>query len=195
MKLSSAGRRAGDLRVIDTAKGQKCLADETALDWEQTGTTGAEGTTSATGKTGTTGATGPTGPSGPTGSLSSAFVDAYYSSATPQIVATNGEVGFDTLQAVSGFVAAVPSLSTGFEAETAGTYLVTVTVVSPSATVQLNVEGVGVEPVFPEACAASSCGFTRILQLNAGDSVVLVDERIGLSEFDAGTGITIVRIA
>jgi hypothetical protein len=89
----------GQLRVIDTDKGQACNSSEKALDWSQTGgagatgargptgsrgptgpkgTTGARGatgTTGAAGMAGTTGATGPAGPSGPAGS--SAKPDVY----------------------------------------------------------------------------------------------------------------------
>jgi hypothetical protein len=49
----------GQLRVIDTDKGQACLASELALSWSQTGPTG------ATRPTGATGATGPPGPQTP----------------------------------------------------------------------------------------------------------------------------------
>jgi hypothetical protein len=75
------------LRVIDTSKGEHCLSNEIALDWNQTGLTGATGVTGATGATGVagatgaTGATGPAGPSGPSGiagptSLASGSTDA-----------------------------------------------------------------------------------------------------------------------
>jgi hypothetical protein len=55
------------LRVIDTSKGQSCLGNEIALDWNQTGPTGATGLTGATGATGPTGGTGVTGATGATG--------------------------------------------------------------------------------------------------------------------------------
>lgn len=64
---------SGALRVIDTAKGQKCSGTELALTWSQTGpkgTTGARGPTGKTGSIGpkgTTGAVGATGPRGPSG--------------------------------------------------------------------------------------------------------------------------------
>lgn len=58
-KLASAGARAGDLRVIDTEKGQTCAPDEIAVSWRQNGATG------PTGPMGATGATGPTGPTVP----------------------------------------------------------------------------------------------------------------------------------
>jgi hypothetical protein len=42
-KLTKAVLRPGALRVIDTDKGQQCLADETPLTWGQTGPTGPTG--------------------------------------------------------------------------------------------------------------------------------------------------------
>jgi hypothetical protein len=50
----------GQLRVIDTDTGGKCLASELPVDWSQSGPTGATG---ATGATGPTGQQGPPGPS------------------------------------------------------------------------------------------------------------------------------------
>ncbi len=52
------GQPQGSLRVIDTAKGQKCQASETGLNLNQTGPTGPAG------PKGATGATGPQGPAG-----------------------------------------------------------------------------------------------------------------------------------
>lgn len=68
--FKSAGNPPGALRVIDTAKGQKCGASELAVNWNETGRrgpTGARGATGARGSTGATGAPGPSGPSGPKG--------------------------------------------------------------------------------------------------------------------------------
>jgi hypothetical protein len=50
----------GQLRVIDTDAGGKCLASELPVNWSQSGPTGATG---ATGATGPTGQQGPPGPS------------------------------------------------------------------------------------------------------------------------------------
>jgi hypothetical protein len=66
-KRSSGGVFApprGSLRVIDTAKGQGCRKNETALNWNQTGQRGPQG---PQGPKGDTGATGPQGPKGDTG--------------------------------------------------------------------------------------------------------------------------------
>ncbi len=57
------GKLNGALRVIDTAKSQKCAANELALNWNQTGPKGATG---AKGAAGPKGATGPRGPIGST---------------------------------------------------------------------------------------------------------------------------------
>jgi hypothetical protein len=54
-------KNTGALRVIDTAKKQKCLTSELALSWSQKGPTGPVGTTGVTGPTGDRGPTGPTG--------------------------------------------------------------------------------------------------------------------------------------
>jgi len=55
----------GQLRVIDTDKGQTCNPSELQLQWSQTGPKGATGPTGATGPKGATGATGPEGPQTP----------------------------------------------------------------------------------------------------------------------------------
>jgi hypothetical protein len=55
----------GALRVIDTATSAKCLASETALNWNQAGPTGSRGVTGATGGAGPSGPKGPSGPQGP----------------------------------------------------------------------------------------------------------------------------------
>jgi hypothetical protein len=53
--------KGGDLRVIDTAKGQKCQAGEKALGWSQRGPRGLTGAAGATGPTGAAGTTGAKG--------------------------------------------------------------------------------------------------------------------------------------
>jgi hypothetical protein len=57
----------GQLRVIDTAKGETCLPSETALTFNQTGIQGPQGPPGPQGPKGDTGATGPAGPAGPAG--------------------------------------------------------------------------------------------------------------------------------
>jgi hypothetical protein len=54
----------GQLRVIDTDNGGRCLASESPLAWNQTGPTGSTGASGPIGATGSTGPTGPTGTSG-----------------------------------------------------------------------------------------------------------------------------------
>ena len=53
----------GQLRVIDSDKGGRCVASEIPLSWSQSGPTGPTGATGATGPTGPTGPKGATGPS------------------------------------------------------------------------------------------------------------------------------------
>ena len=60
----------GQLRVIDTEKGETCKSNETAISWNQKGPKGDQGIQGPKGdkgETGATGATGPTGPQGPQG--------------------------------------------------------------------------------------------------------------------------------
>jgi len=57
----------GQLRVIDTGKGESCKNNETAISWNQKGVKGDTGATGASGATGATGSPGPAGPQGPTG--------------------------------------------------------------------------------------------------------------------------------
>jgi hypothetical protein len=57
----------GQLRVIDTEKGESCLPSETSLTFNQTGIQGPQGPPGPQGPKGDTGATGPQGPAGPPG--------------------------------------------------------------------------------------------------------------------------------
>ncbi|MDB5059500.1 MAG: hypothetical protein JWO59_2972 [Chloroflexi bacterium] len=58
---------AGNLRLIDTSKGQTCSKNEVAVSWNQRGLTGASGPTGPTGSKGDKGVTGPAGLAGPIG--------------------------------------------------------------------------------------------------------------------------------
>ena len=66
-------KNEGQLRVIDTGRGERCRPSETALSWNQQGPHGAagpqgpKGDTGPQGPKGDTGATGPQGPQGGTG--------------------------------------------------------------------------------------------------------------------------------
>src|SRR5215831_8140115 len=57
----------GQLRVIDSSRGERCLSTENPLNWSQVGPPGSPGVTGATGATGPSGARGPTGPAGAAG--------------------------------------------------------------------------------------------------------------------------------
>jgi hypothetical protein len=59
----------GQLRVIDTEKGESCKNNETAISWNQKGVKGDPGAAGPPGATGATGATGPPGPAGPQGPI------------------------------------------------------------------------------------------------------------------------------
>ncbi len=61
------GGPKGSLRVIDTAKGEKCKKNETALSWNQKGPKGDKGDKGDTGAQGAQGVQGPQGPQGAQG--------------------------------------------------------------------------------------------------------------------------------
>ena len=110
-KLSGTTMRAGDLRVIDTAKGQQCNADETPLTWNQrgvTGPTGAKGATGATGETGPTGSTGPTGATGATGPTGATGTG---TTGPTGVTGPTGEQGLDGTARAYGRIAADGGLS------------------------------------------------------------------------------------
>ncbi len=67
-KTSQGQQPPGALRVIDTGLGKVCNANESPLNWSQTGPTGARGPTGGRGPTGPGGAGGGRGPTGPEGS-------------------------------------------------------------------------------------------------------------------------------
>jgi hypothetical protein len=210
-------KTSGQLIVIDSS-GKGCEEGWTPLTWSQTGPTGARGPTGptgATGLTGATGATGPTGPTGPTGAtglkgatgatgptgptgaLSSAYVDAFNS--VPRFVSPGGTVNFDTTLIGSGIVVgALPDKS--FTVTTSGVYQVTVDLQLDSGiTAQLSVNDVGVGPSLSLGCGSNSslgdCTFTRLLSVNAGDVIRLVNSGAFGGTVFPGSGITIIRIA
>lgn len=61
------GGGKGQLRVIDTAKGETCKKNETALSWSQRGPKGDKGDPGSVGAAGPAGASGAQGPAGPAG--------------------------------------------------------------------------------------------------------------------------------
>jgi hypothetical protein len=184
---SSYSKTTLALHVIDTSMGQKCNpVTELPLFWNQVGPTGVTGATGATGATGTIGATGATGPAG---TLTSAYLDAY--SSASQFVFSGDSVIFET-NSVAPVGISVDAGHTLFTVASAGTYLVTVALENPALSVQLQVNGVGVGPTLAEFCSNSSCGFSRLLTLSAGDAISLVG---GLGATSTGSGITIARIA
>ena len=61
------GPLIGNLRIIDTSKGESCKQGEQAISWNQKGQVGPAGPAGAKGATGATGPAGPVGPAGPAG--------------------------------------------------------------------------------------------------------------------------------
>jgi hypothetical protein len=178
----------GALRVFGKSKDfQQCNAGEKPLDWSQTGPTG------LTGPTGPTGTSGATGPTGPTGTLSSAFLDAYHSLMVPQVVAVGGAVSFDTVFNVSGITL---TGGTNVTVTATGFYQVTVDLQAGSSIIaQLSLNGVGVGPSISLVCGVVSCTFMRLLFVQVGDVVRLVNSGASDGVVYPGSGITIVRIA
>jgi Collagen triple helix repeat (20 copies) len=190
-------------QLIVAISGKGCEEGWTPLNWNQTGQTGPTGLTGPTGPTGLTGptgATGPTGttgttgPTGPTGTLSSAFFDAFTSAG--EVIAPGAAVPFDVVHTASGFIFTPVS----FTVTASGFYQVTVDLQGNSNIVaQLSVNGVGVGPSLLLGCGLASingdCTFTRLLNLNAGDAIQLVNSGAGPGQVLDGSGITIVRIA
>jgi hypothetical protein len=101
-------------------------------------------------------------------------------------------VAFDTNSQPPVGIAANAGHTT-FTVASAGSYLVTVALAQGNTFVQVQVNGSAVGPLLSEFCPISSCGFSRILTLNAGDAISLLSTSGGSA--GAGSGITIVRIA
>jgi hypothetical protein len=167
----------GALRVFGKSKDfQQCNAGEKALDWSQTGPTGATGAT------------------GPTGAVSSAFLTAF--TTADVTVAAGAAVPFDAVPLASGISSTgIPAFTT-FIVAAGGVYQVTVDLQGNSALVaQLRKNGVGVGPSFLLNCSTSSCFFTSLLSLTAGDGIDLVNAAGVSGSVGIHSGITIVRIA
>lgn len=158
-------KTTGRLIVIDSGKG--CEEGWTPLNWSQTG------------------------PAGPPGALSSAYLDAY--SSALQVVPLGHPISFNTVVIGSGIVAG----ATFFTAVKGGVYEVTVDLqgVQSALTVQLNVNGFGVGPYLYLDCVASTCSFTRIVSVATGGMIRVFNVGAGPASVDAGSGISIVRIA
>jgi hypothetical protein len=73
----------GDIGVIDTSAGATCRANETPLNWDQTGPAGATGATGQAGQNGQPGQTGATAGTGPQGLPGPS--DGYYNAASGPI--------------------------------------------------------------------------------------------------------------
>jgi hypothetical protein len=102
----------GQLRVFDpeSATSKKCSANETELDWNQTGPKGDPGPAGPAGPAGPTGPTGPQGPAGASGTSQAYFATNSHVVDTTDTTGVHGDV-FNTLSGL-----------------TSGTYLVWATV-------------------------------------------------------------------
>ena len=119
-------------------------------------------------------------------------MDAFVSATQPVV----GTVPFDTTVIGSGIVVgALPDKT--FTVTMSGVYQVTVDLQElTDIFAQLSVNGVGVGPSLHLNCIAiGDCTFTRLLSVNAGDVIRLVNSGAGGGFVGTGSGITIVRIA
>jgi hypothetical protein len=116
----------GALRVVDTAKNQKCLTSELAVNWSQTGPIGAKGPTGSTGAPGATGASGPTGATGatgPTGPVGSARGYARVMGATLDTASSKGVLGVEYDHGLYCFdLSFMPSVVVANEVSDSGAY-------------------------------------------------------------------------
>ena len=119
------------------------------------------------------------------------YLDAY--SSDDQITAP-ANLNFDTTtETPSGIT--IGGSNTTFTVDSAGEYLVTVTMVNEnSAVLQLQVDGIGVGPVLSDH-GTRNWGFSRILSLDAGDAITLGNSAGVTAAYGAGSSITILRIA
>jgi hypothetical protein len=118
------------------------------------------------------------------------YLDAY--SSDDQVTGP-ANLTFDTTARASGIT--VGGANTTFAADSAGEYLVTVTMVNEnSALLQLQVNGSGVGPVLSDH-GTRNWGFSRILSLGAGDAITLNNAAGVTAAYGAGSSIAIVRIA
>jgi BclA C-terminal domain len=118
------------------------------------------------------------------------YLDAY--SSDDQVTGP-ANLTFDTTAQASGIT--VGGANTTFAADTAGEYLVTVTMVNEnSALLQLQVNGTGVGPVLWDH-GTRNWSFSRILSLGAGDAITLNNSAGVTAAYGADSSIAIVRIA
>jgi hypothetical protein len=179
-------KTTGNLIVIDSG-GKGCEEGWKPVDWNQAGPTGPSG---PTGPTGTTGATGPTGPPG---ALTSAYMYAF--TPAPQFLMAGNAVLFTAVDTALGIGRTVSPSGTTFELLSCGIYQVTLDLQdTATVTIQLRVNGVDVGPPMPWNCGSSTCTFTRLLSLNAGDTFRFVNTG-GSPSAVGSAGATIVRVA
>jgi hypothetical protein len=79
-------------------------------------------------------------------------------------------------------------------------HLVTVALQNADAAVALTIFGVGSTITHLETCPDSTCGFTHIFSLAAGDQISLTEANVAIppgsgGTIDTGSEITITRIA
>jgi hypothetical protein len=126
--------------------------------------------------------------------LSSAYLDASSSANSPQIVPAGNAASFDTVLNVSGITVGIGG--TDFTVAAGGVYQVTVALQTGSLIrAQLTVNGVGVGPSLLLDSFNTTSTFTRLLSVNAGDTIRLVNISESPGNVGPKSGITIVRIA
>jgi hypothetical protein len=181
------------------AKGQAGATGPTGpqgLDGTQgtTGVGGASGATGATGPNGVTGPAGTPGATGPTGSLASAYLEAH--TTVPQILLPGNPLSFDTTDASNGIF-----LLGGGDTATVGstgTYELNVTLSGPSTSgsnaFSYSVNGASVGPLLLAQDSGDAATTMRIVSLNAGDTVQIVNSGSSVALTKPGSTLELIRI-
>jgi hypothetical protein len=157
----------------------------------ETGAQGPQGLTGTQGLKGDSGTTGPAGAPGAPGTLSSAYVDAYNSASF--LISPGARFRFDTVQVASGITATGPF---SFTIDTTGTYVVSFTAAAQGPVrLRVNAAGVGPQLDLTSCGVGTLCSFSRIVSVNAGDVIDVVNAGGATEHDETGTGITIMRIA
>jgi hypothetical protein len=154
---------------------------------DATGLPGGTGTAGPQGPPGPQGIQGIQGVQGPQGTLASAYLDAY--SSTSSTIVSGADLTFDTLRVPPVGITVSGTGNTTFTVTSTGVY--SVSFITGAALMelagQLQVNGA------PVGVAATT--FSRILSLNTGDAISVINSSAMTGTEGVGSEVTIVRIA
>jgi hypothetical protein len=118
-------------------------------------------------------------------------MDAYSSVAL--LISPGARFFFGTVQAASGITATGPF---SFTITTAGTYVVSFSAAAQGPVrLRVNATGVGPQLDLTNCGVGTLCSFSRIVSVNAGDVIDVVNAGGATEQDETGTGIMIMRIA